>query len=377
MLSSLFSPRGAEALWFAAITVRRPEKCIRSSLFFLILPAVGCAATTKEPTIPSPGPNRPAFEAEEATGAPELTIDEEQLRQDLTRHVEELATKIGERNADESWQLAEASDYIAAELEAMGYPLERQGYETKEVAAQNLSVTVPGGIRGDETLHLGVHYDSPLGSRGRDGAADVAVVLELARLMRRAEIFRSLKFSFFAMGESPHGDGEARGARQYLRSLKQPRDAAGYPPGTLPEISGSRHKTIGFISFDGLGALRAEKDKSGSFVTRVGCLLSPGSEVMRRSLFGVLSDEGTLLEEMSFSDFSGSQEDSDPAAFYAEGVPVAVVSGRLVAGAIDEKEHDLSQTARIAMKMRWALGQIVQEKMGNDAMLTPGSSVLR
>jgi hypothetical protein len=297
------------------------------------------------------------------------------MRKRLVDHVERLSHKIGERNAGESWQLAEAADYIAGELTDMGFALERHGYETEDVAAQNLSVTVPGGVRGDQILLVGVHYDSPIDSPGWAGAVDVALALELARLMRKAETLRSLRFTFFSMGESPHGDGEARGARQYLRSVDTARKRSS-SPGFAPETLGTYATTIGFVSLDRTGDLRAERNAGGSLATRVGLTSSPGSEAIRQPLVEGLSGDGVQREDFSFERFLLDHGDSDAQVFHSAGVPVVVIQGKAPVDG-PESGGDLVETARIGMRLRWAIGQIVGEKMGNDAMLTPSGLVLR
>ncbi len=179
--------------------------------------SLACSAAVPEPHV-----TRVAQVAEEnpEVERPALTADEEIVSDGLRRHIEMLSGKIGERNPPRLWELAEAADYLANELERLGFPVVRQGYETAGIAAQNLAITVHGGARGDETLVIGAHYDSPPGSRGLNaGATGVAALLELARLMRDAQLHRSLRIVFFALGESPYGEGEARGARHYAEKL--------------------------------------------------------------------------------------------------------------------------------------------------------------
>jgi hypothetical protein len=185
---------------------------------------------------------------------PELTADEKIVAQQLRTDVEHLSKTIGERHAGAGWQLSEAADYIASSLEEMDLQVERSGYASGDVAAQNLSVTLQGGMRGDEVLVIGAHYDSPVGSSGANsGASGTAAVLALARLMKGARIERALRFVFFSMGESPHGDGEGRGARHFGRTILE--GATSGDPDEATGLPRAREVVIGMIHVDRLGAL--------------------------------------------------------------------------------------------------------------------------
>ncbi len=342
--------------------------------------AVGCASSVRPSAIPAPlsssGPSELVQEA------PELTSDEKTLKKALERHLGHLSEKIGERNPKQLWELAETADYIAAELEGMGYPLERQGYETEEVAAQNIAVTVPGGMRGDEVLLVGAHYDSPAGSRGVNaGASGTAALLELARIMRGAQLTRSLRFVFFAMGESPHGDDEARGARHFARKLKEESQRTSTQEAALSGLNVSQRVTMGLIQLDRLGSFRGASATSlrspqsrGSVVVRL--TVSPGAELLRSSIADALTGDHVRVQEALFAPFVASQADSDVAAFFEQGIKGISVSGD-GASAESVKDLDTTETARIVMRLRRGIGQIVGEKMINDAMLTPSGVGMR
>jgi|GEM_PF-6629187 len=178
--------------------------------------SAACASTPVSPTSVSTPPKKPIEKPK--VGRPDLTADEELVKKGLSRRVALFSDKMGERHPDKLWELAEAADYLAGELEGLGFALERQGYETSDVAAQNLSVTVPGGTRGDEVLILSTHYDTAVG-RPQGGASGPAILLEIARLMRDASLERTLRIVFLSMGEAPHGNGEGRGATHFAREF--------------------------------------------------------------------------------------------------------------------------------------------------------------
>src|SRR5262245_49869270 len=117
-----------------------------------LLAACGAAPGKTSPTAPAAGAASEQPRAAAPGKLPAPTPREQALVAELRRDVTELSQKIGERNADKKWELASASDYVASELEAAGYTLDRQGYEVGEIVAQNLEVQVGGGARGEEIV---------------------------------------------------------------------------------------------------------------------------------------------------------------------------------------------------------------------------------
>jgi len=253
-----------------------------------------------------------------------LTVDEETLRQNVEEHIEEL-TRIGERHAGESWQLAEAADYLARELEEIGFVVERQGYETDEVAAQNIAVTIPGETQGDQIVIVGAHYDTKVGENGRaGGSTDAAVLLELSRLMQFAKTRRSLRFVFFSMGESPHGDDEGRGARQYIRSLAPYR--SGISSSLLPSAESSSAEVVAFLQVDEWGSIQ-EREVRGAPTIEVQGTFSEEGARWGQSLRRAFDVEAIRWLETPFEKDTPDQVDSDAWVFRQLAIPIAVVSG--------------------------------------------------
>src|SRR6185295_8427551 len=81
---------------------------------------------------------------------PPLSESQRSLAADLRQHVTMLASEIGRRNVEHPQGLARAEAYLAAELEAMGYRVERQTYPVKNVPCSNLSVELPGTSSPDQ-----------------------------------------------------------------------------------------------------------------------------------------------------------------------------------------------------------------------------------
>jgi len=147
-----------------------------------------------------------------------LTDREAKLVKELRRDVEQLAASIGERNADKKWELASASHYVAGELEAAGYTLDRQGFEVGEIVAQNLGVELRGGQQGEDIVVVGAHYDSAQGTPGADdNASGTAALLSLARTLRGARPSRTLRLVAFANQEAPYFKTPGMGSLVYAK----------------------------------------------------------------------------------------------------------------------------------------------------------------
>jgi hypothetical protein len=219
----------------------------------------GCQPSREAPAPNAPSAPTPAA-ATDPKPLPPLTDKEKAHLPGLRRHVQMLGGKIGERNADKKWELADASDYLAGELEQAGYAIDRQGYDVAEIVAQNLAVQIPGARLGKEIVLVGAHYDSARGTPGADDdASGVAAVLELARTLSGSKPERTLRFVLFANEEQPFFQTETMGSLVYAKRASQQGetisamlsiDAIGYfcdAPGcqSHPEQLGGRFPTTG------------------------------------------------------------------------------------------------------------------------------------
>jgi hypothetical protein len=180
---------------------------------------LGCSGARPPATLePASSESRPAITKTPDGALPPLSERERALGTELRRDVEKLSKEIGERNAGKKWELASASDYVAGELEAAGYTLDRQGYEVGEIVAQNLEVGVSGGQRGEEVIVVGAHYDSAPGTPGaNDNASGGAALLALARRFREARPARTLRFVAFANQEAPFFQTKDMGSVVYAK----------------------------------------------------------------------------------------------------------------------------------------------------------------
>lgn len=141
----------------------------------------------------------------------------------LRAHVAMLASTIGERNSPHYDGLERARFYIADQLRAAGYEPRFQTFEHQGKKFHNVEATL--GPVGGETASVvvGAHYDSVAGSPGaNDNASGVAVLIELARLLRGRALGSPLRFVAFVNEEPPYfNSGEGMGSVEYVRALQR------------------------------------------------------------------------------------------------------------------------------------------------------------
>lgn len=152
---------------------------------------------------------------------PLLSQDEIDIGNHLKAHVTYLATAIGERNLSRPETLQAASSYLQNILEQEGYAVAKQNYSVGGRTATNLEVRIAGGNTNPETIVVGAHYDSALGTPGaNDNASGVAAVLELARLFHPAKTKRAIRFVLFANEEPPYFQTDEMGSVAYAKQLR-------------------------------------------------------------------------------------------------------------------------------------------------------------
>jgi hypothetical protein len=333
-------------------------------VFVLASLSVGSTSCSRATT---PAPASTPTQGQSQAVLPDLTEDERLLTVDLERHLSFLA-KAGERNEAKSWPLAEVADYIAMELEEMGLVVERQGYETESVAAQNLAVTISGEERGDQILVVAAHYDSPVGDTGIvAGGTGTATLLALVKLMKDARLKRTLRFVFFAMGESPHGDAATRGARHYARYLQKSHgEESGGEVDGMPITR--RSETVGLLNLDRLGSFAPEHGAGAPLTARL--TSSGGSEVLRGLFLEDIDGDVLRIVETQLDE---NGPDSDLLAFHQAGIPGVALTG--TGGQTEAVQYE--QLARVITQIRRGIRRLAGERPTNDGMLTPLSEQIR
>jgi hypothetical protein len=333
---------------------------------------------------PGTGAKAPATSAASAakgsapTARPPLSSEEQSTKERLGKSLEHLSTKIGERNPHKPWELADAADYFAAELEALGYGIQRQGYEVGEVVAHNLIATAPGGAGGEQIVLVAAHYDSPKGDAGRNaGGSGALAVLELARAFAKTQQSRTLRFCLFGLGESPHGDGPARGSRVYGESLQKVRQlaeaelardaeakASGALPAGLPEPAVDRSRVVAVILLDRL--LQFDRSVEGGrehVIVRLSA--GPGADAYTGVLADNLSESPLLVQRLRLE---GTAAESDATFWLGQNVPVVLVQGD--SGPTSSTgTDDLDALTRVVFGVRAALRDAAEAKATADPYL--------
>jgi Zn-dependent M28 family amino/carboxypeptidase len=153
---------------------------------------------------------------------PPLSGEEQLIHDNLKRHVEVLAGRIGERNVWHSEELAAAAGYIRDTLEGSGYEVGAQSFESQGQTLQNLEVELPGDNAPREIIIVGAHYDSIAGTPGaNDNASGVAALLEIARLLAGNTYAHSVRLVAFANEEPPFFYSEEMGSTVYATRSRQ------------------------------------------------------------------------------------------------------------------------------------------------------------
>jgi Zn-dependent M28 family amino/carboxypeptidase len=144
------------------------------------------------------------------------------LAERLFRHVDQLAGLIGPRHLAAPSALAAAAELVTRELVDAGYAVEPQGYTIGGHEVANIVAELPGGRRQDEIVVVGAHYDTiPMTPGADDNASAVAMLIEVARLMRPLRPTRTVRFVSFPCEEKPHFYTGEMGSQVYARRCRE------------------------------------------------------------------------------------------------------------------------------------------------------------
>lgn len=146
----------------------------------------------------------------------------------LRSHVKALSVDIRDRNAYNPESQEAAKDYIVAELRDLGYSPSLQEYlpvKSLGLKRREPFTNVEAIRNGKDNVSVwivGAHYDSAPGTPGADdNASGVAVLLEVARIMREKSPDRPIRFVAFAAEEPPTFATRDMGSFRYARKLRE------------------------------------------------------------------------------------------------------------------------------------------------------------
>ncbi len=186
---------------------------------------------------------------------PQLTGQEQLLRDNLRQHVILLSETIGERNVWHPQQLEETAVYIREVLTKTGFNVTTQNYPAAGITVKNIEAEQPGVAFAEEIVIIGAHYDSVIGSPGaNDNASGIACILEVARLIASKKLKRTVRVAAFANEEPPFFQTSLMGSRVSASRSRQRNEkivamlsieTIGY----YSEIPGSQHYPFPFSFF--------------------------------------------------------------------------------------------------------------------------------
>ena len=155
-----------------------------------------------------------------AGGLQPLSEEERALADRLSRHVRAIASR--EHNVWTAPALEMAAQYIERTLSEQGHAVAAQRFRYQSSEVRNIEVQIAGGASASEIIVVGAHYDSIAGATGaNDNGSGVAAVLELARLMRGAQLERSVRFVAFVNEEPPFYRTGEMGSQYYARRSRE------------------------------------------------------------------------------------------------------------------------------------------------------------
>jgi Zn-dependent M28 family amino/carboxypeptidase len=150
---------------------------------------------------------------------------EQRLTARLRAHVDVLAGLIGPRHLGKPNALEAAATYIEKQFAELGDTVTRQCYPVGNAEAANLVIERRGSHSPGQVVVVGAHYDTiPTTPGADDNASAVAMLIEVARLLKANPMRRTLRFVGFACEEQPHFYSDTMGSQQYARACRARRE---------------------------------------------------------------------------------------------------------------------------------------------------------
>lgn len=194
-----------------------------------------------------------------------------------------------------------AANYIAQRLKDVGYTPSRQAFRIVNGKVSYNVVAQKAG-RSSKKLILGAHYDSKSPSPGaNDNGSGVAVLLELARILKNQNPKYTIVFAFFGAEEKvgSNSNNHHFGSRYYVKKMS----------------TAAKQQTAGMISVDMVGY-------GSSFHVRS---MRRGTMRLVNSLLGFAKRNSYKL---TYLKDPGSSGWSDHEAFELAGIPAAWLEWR-------------------------------------------------
>lgn len=119
--------------------------------------------------------------------------------------------------------LSSVAKFIEDRFREYGYIVEINEFSYNGKEYKNIIATLKGINSNKDWLLIGAHYDSAIGSPGADdNASGVAVMLEVARIIRESSLGEKLKFVAFTLEEPQAFDLKfIIGSSQFVKKFKK------------------------------------------------------------------------------------------------------------------------------------------------------------
>jgi hypothetical protein len=243
--------------------------------------------------------------------------------------------RAGYPDADQREGLLKAQNDLIAALKALGYEPQlsdvawaqrpKPGGEPAEpLPWKNIIVDIPGREAPSEMYVFSAHMDAvPQAAGADDDASGVAVMLEMARILKDRPMKRTLRLCFFNLEEAG-----LIGSRQYCERIQ-------------PDVISGKIKILGMASLDGVAYFSDKNDSQrwpelnmpnlklptvGNFIA-VGGLL--GGRTFSQPLIAGMKESDPTLEVFAGDILPLPVPDflrSDHAPFLALGVPAVIIA---------------------------------------------------
>ncbi len=161
-------------------------------------------------------------DVERPSASPAHAGDIQALQERLMGHVEVLGGVIGERHLGRPEALGATAAYIRTTWARHGLSVSEEAFEVGGQRVMNLVVEQKGSSRPQEIVLVGAHYDSAPGTPGaNDNGSGVALLLEMARLLKEETLSRTVRYVAFVNEEPPYFFSERMGSRVHARRARQ------------------------------------------------------------------------------------------------------------------------------------------------------------
>jgi hypothetical protein len=144
------------------------------------------------------------------------------LQERLMGHVQVLGGVIGERHLGRSEALRAAAAYIRTTWVRHGLSVSDEPFDVSSQPVMNLVVEQRGVSTPQDIIVVGAHYDSAPGTPGaNDNGTGVALLLEMARLLKDEALPKTIRYVAFVNEEPPYFFSERMGSRVHARRARQ------------------------------------------------------------------------------------------------------------------------------------------------------------